>query len=113
MFRCTVDLGNLPSAPERFETAYQRSVRQMKTLLDGKAREERAGHGYQNRTGELERNTTASEVQSTGDTDWVSLSADTPYAVYVNRRGLMRIDELAAEAQQELAYLFDGLSTVI
>jgi hypothetical protein len=113
MFRCFVELGSLPGADDRFERAYRDAVQQMKATLDAKAAEERAEHAYQNRTGDLEKSTTATEVISAGERDLVQLQADTPYAVYVNRRGLMRIDALAAEAETELAYLFDGLLLVI
>jgi hypothetical protein len=109
----SVDLGNLPRAADRFERAYDRAADQMQKTLARAARTERRTHAYHNRTGNLQASTTASERMTVGDTDAVTLSADTPYAVYVNRRGLMRIDELAAEAEQELAYLFDSLSLVI
>jgi hypothetical protein len=113
MFRLVVDFGNLADAGDRFEAAYQDGVRQMKATLDAKAATERATHDYQNRTGELEASTYASEVISIGDADEVQLGARAPYARYVAVRGLMRIDELAAEADGELAYLFAGLSRVI
>lgn len=108
-----VDFGNIADAGDRFEAAYQDGVRQMKGTLDAKAAAERASHGYQNRTGDLEASTFASEVISIGDADEVQLGARAPYARWVNERGLMRIDELAAEATDELGYLFAGLARVI
>lgn len=113
MFAAKVDLGDLAGAEERFERAYQVAVGQMKATLDAAAATERATHGYQNRTGDLEASTRASEVQSTSDGHQVDLEATMPYAGHVARRGLMHLDELAAEAETELAYLFDGLSLVI
>lgn len=113
MFRCKVDLGNLPRAADKFDRAYEKSVDQMKRLLDQKAKQERREDRYQNRTGDLRSHTAASEIISSGDSDMVELRADMPYAVYVNARGLMRIDDLAAEAETELEYLFEGLALTI
>jgi hypothetical protein len=105
-----VDLGTIPGSATRFERTYERAVTQMQRTVASAAREERQTHGYQNRTGDLEASTQASEVMSVGDTDVVTLQADTSYASYVNDRGLMRLDELAATAGEELEYLFDGVA---
>jgi hypothetical protein len=113
MFRCRVEIGDAADAAERFEQAYRRAVVDMKVLLDGKAAEERGSDSYRDRTGNLRAGTRASDVISEGDTDTVELRADAPYAVYVNRRGYMRIDDLAAEAAKELEYLFEGLALSI
>jgi len=113
VIRATVDLGNLVEAEARYESAYQAAVGDMKATLDAAAADERASHAYQNRTGDLESSTYASEIISIGDADEVQLGAREPYAEYVNQRGLMRIDELAAEAEGEIAYLFDALVRVI
>lgn len=92
-------LRNLETAPDR-----------MKQILDQKAAEERRTHGYQNRTGDLEASTLATDVIEVGDTRVVQLEASMEYASYVNRhpRGLMNIDALAAEAEREIDYMLDG-----
>jgi len=104
-----VDLGNIPGSANRFRHHYDRAVQTMQRTVARAAADERRTHAYQNRTGDLEASTQASEVISAGDVDAVTLSADMPYASYVNDRGLMRIDERAEEAGEELEFLFDGL----
>lgn len=113
MFLGKVDIGNLDDAAERYERAYQDSIQAMKARLDAAAAEERSTHRYQNRTGDLEAGTRAGEVLSTGDVDVVQLTADTPYAVYVNTRGFMRIDELAAGAESDIGAIFEALPSAI
>ena len=113
MFRADVEIGSLADAGDRFEAAYQGAVQGMKAILDAKAEQERSGHGYQSRSGDLEASTYASDVFSTGDADEVQLGAREPYAVYVNARGLMGLDELAAAAEGEIGELFEALSRAI
>ncbi len=107
------DFYSVEGAAERFEAAYQKAVRDMKALLDATAAEARRAHEYQNRTGELEASTYASDILSLGDADEVQLGVRTSYAEYVNQRGLVGIDELAGEAEVEIAYLLDGLAVVL
>jgi hypothetical protein len=104
-----VDLGSIPGSADCFAGHYREAVGQMKGILDEKAAEERSGHAYQNRTGDLEASTYAEAAGG----DAVAFGARTEYAEYVNRRGLMRVDELAAEAELEIAYLYEGLSAFI
>jgi hypothetical protein len=109
-FRVSADLAG---AGDRFEAAYRQAVSEMKALLDAKAAQERETHGYQNRTGDLEASTYASDVVSTANGDAIEFGARMPYASYVAQRGLTRVEELAAEAEVELGYLFEGLGHVV
>lgn len=80
----------------------------MKTTLDAAAEHERSSHDYQNRTGDLEAETQATDLEESPDAYSVTLLADTDYAEYVNRRGLMTIDDTATEAETELQYYFEA-----
>lgn len=88
--------------------------REMKRVLDAKAREERRTHGYQNRTGYLEASTYASEIETSGDTSSVEFGARATYASFLEARGLQDVTVKADDAAAELATMFeflaDGLS---
>jgi hypothetical protein len=113
MISITFTAASLPGADTRFEHAYEQAVQQMKALLDGKAKEERDTHEYNNRTGDLEASTYAGDIIATATGHEVEFGARMFYAEFVNARGLMRVDELAEEARLELEYLFDGLGVSI
>jgi hypothetical protein len=84
--------------------------REMRRVLAQAATDERRSHEYQNRTGDLERSTKATDPIVSDDEVHVDLVASMPYASYVNTRGLMQIDDLAKDAADELEYFFDGVS---
>lgn len=83
--------------------AMERAVKQAAT-------DERRGHSYQNRTGDLQRSTQATEPVTTDNIAQVDLVAGMDYASYVNRRGFMIIDETAQRAANEIEFFFDGAS---
>ena len=97
----------------RFEIAFEEAVQQMKTILDDAAAQERATHAYQNRTGDLEASTYASDVITIGDAHEVQLGARTEYAEYVNARGLMTIGDRAAQAEVDIRAVFEALTKKI
>jgi DNA topoisomerase VI subunit B len=82
--------------------------REMKRTLDRVAREERRTHKYQNRTRYLEESTFASEASEGSDEVSVEFGARTHYASYLADKWLSRVRELAAQAETELEYHFEG-----
>jgi len=81
---------------------------QMLRIAKQAATDERRGHSYQNRTGDLQRSTQATEVRADENAVEIDLVAGMEYASHVNRRGYMIIDETAARAAQEMEFFFDG-----
>lgn len=84
--------------------------REMHRIVADAAQTERREHTYQNRTGNLERSTKATEAMATDNSAQVDLIAGTEYASFVNARGYMVIDEVAERAEQEIEYFLDGAS---
>lgn len=84
--------------------------REMHRIVAQAAADERRSHGYQNRTGDLERSTRATEPVVTDDSVQVDLVAGMEYASYVNTRGLMTIDEAAERAGNEIEFYLDGVT---
>jgi len=103
-----LDLGNIPGSANRFDAALTAAHRTMQRRLAEAAKVERATHAYNNRTGNLEASTQASEVRETGDAVEVTLVAEMPYASYVNDRGLMTIDDSAAAAATDIDFILDA-----
>jgi hypothetical protein len=67
----------------------------MKRILDAAAANEVASHRYQNRTGDLEASTFASDIYDVGEQVTVELGARAPYASYVEARGFSNMSEIA------------------
>jgi hypothetical protein len=103
-----LDLTEVHALTREATRSLDRVPQVMKATLDRAADQEARDHAYQNRTGFLEASTYASAVEESGDEAVVELAARMDYASYVNNRGLMRIDERAAEAATELEYAFEG-----
>lgn len=82
--------------------------REMHNIVARAAQDERRGHTYQNRTGDLERSTKATEPVTSANSVQVDLVAGMDYASYVNTRGYMMIDEVAARADEEIEFFLDG-----
>jgi hypothetical protein len=108
MFRVKVDASGVHALTREAHRTLNSAPDRMQRLLVGKAAEERRTHAYRNRTGDLEASTQASNVVEIGDQFLVQLEAAEEYASYVDNRGLMRIHELAQEAETEIDYMFDG-----
>ncbi len=68
---------------------------------DGAARA-RADHAYQNRTGDLTKSTKAKWERRSKYGGTVVIVADTPYANFVRKRGLMSIDKHALATQKAI-----------
>ncbi len=106
----SLDISEVLATERAAERHLDREVpREMHRIVAQAARDERRGHDYQNRTGDLERSTVATEPVTNDDTVQVDLVAGMQYASYVNARGLMGIDELAQQAEQEIEYYLDGV----
>lgn len=104
-----VDISEVITAEQAAVRHLEREVpREMYRIARQAASDERRGHTYQNRTGNLERSTQATEPVDSGDTVQVDLIAGTEYASYVNARGYMIIDETAARAANEMGYFFES-----
>lgn len=103
-----VDITEVQDLTARATESFERQFAQMREVLEGKAAEERATHEYQNRSHNLEDSTKVEDIEESASTAEYDLVAGMDYASFVNRRGLMRIDDLAAEADTEIQYLLEG-----
>jgi hypothetical protein len=82
----------------------------MHRILQDAANDAARDHAYRNRSGDLTAQTNANVVSNSEDETVVDLVADTPYASFVNARGLMTIDQHAelAEGLIELEFEVGG-----
>lgn len=103
-----VDISEVRDIERAAVRSLERAPDEMKRILDRKATEERRTHRYKNRSGDLEASTLATDVIEVGDQRVVQLEAGEEYASYVARRGLMGLDDLATEAEQEIDLFLDG-----
>lgn len=81
---------------------------EMKAILDGAAADERGSHDYQNRSGDAELSTQAGDLVQAGDFVSVEFGMGVDYAIYLDRRGLTQIVEIAGQADTELEFYFEG-----
>jgi len=106
-----LDISDVLAAERAAIRHLEREVpREMHRIVADAAQTERREHTYQNRTGDLERATKATETVITDDVVQVSLVAEEEYASFVNKRGYMVIDESAQQAELEIEYFLDGAS---
>jgi hypothetical protein len=106
--RAKVDISEVTALTREALASLGRAPTEMLGILREKAAEERDTHAYQNRTGNLEASTFASEIYREGDDERVEFGARTFYAGFVNKRGLMQVDELEQQAETEIDFLLDS-----
>lgn len=110
---CTVDIEALLERNEAAAESLRAQPAGMRRIVAAAATEERRTHGYQNRTGDAQRSTKASPLQKSGDESFCTLEIGVDYAVYLNARGLTRIDEIAQTTDiQVQAYFADELNEI-
>jgi hypothetical protein len=98
----------LATEAEAIESLEVRQPIGMKNVLDLAAHEAVAQRGYVNRTGNLSESTFASEPVDGGDEVAIDLAAREEYASFVDKMGLMAIDEMADAATEELTRYFNA-----
>lgn len=106
--RVFVDFTEVSKMTVRAETEFEAMPRQMLDILTEAADNELAGHGYQNRTGNLEASTYAAPLFTSTSEATVEFGAREDYASYLEAKGLSQIDELAAEADQEIQFRLEN-----
>jgi hypothetical protein len=94
-----LDLSEVRAMHDRELTHLREAPRALAGFCREAAAEERRTHAYRNRTGRLQASTAAVPFGAGIDAEFgCTVEASTPYAGFVNNRGLMRIDQLAERA---------------
>jgi hypothetical protein len=105
----SVDISEIVAMEERARAELARVPRIMKAVADVGAAEERSTHGYQNRTGELQKNTRAVIANQSADGATVELEMAKEYASYVIAKGLSNIDEEARRVERGITVALEAL----
>jgi len=106
-----VDVTAAVEADKAAAKALDRVGPEMKKAAQRAASKERGSHLWHNQTGRMERSTEALGPFQRGDETLVVLQIGTPYAGYVEARGLVRIDGYASNADAEIAYFITTMPT--
>jgi hypothetical protein len=111
--KLVVDTSAAEALAKKAEESFAAQRDGMLAILEAASHEVQDEHTYQNRTGNLELSTQAVRREQSTDGTTVTLEAGMDYASYVNRRGLMTIDERASEAEQAVEFYFEGERDVL
>jgi len=104
-----VDVSAAVAADEAAFKELNRVGGEMKGAASRAARKEKTTHLWRNRTGRMQRSTEALGPYQRGDEKLVVLQIATPYAGFVDARGLVRIDTYADQAATEIDYFIHSL----
>ena len=104
-----VDLSQVMAMTARAEDEFGTFEARTLQVFHDAAEEERGGHTYENRTGDLEASTYAVVVESSEDHFDVEFGAREGYASYLERRGLSHVTLLYNDALEEVASDIDAM----
>jgi hypothetical protein len=108
MYQVDVDFDALDAQADEADASLTAQFDEIQRLVDEAAEEERSTDTYQNRTGNLREGTVSIEVYRDDDGIEIQFTAMADYASYVNDKGSMRIDELAAETDTIIQFYLDS-----